>query len=133
MVTGGTHGATATRSAIERECPWSVTEAGMRKEGRRRYTRRQAYKRRVARSHPGHSRLATACNLASANLPGNGYRIPCQGRFRRQLRIPRLRLSAPDEHHGRTPGRGHAPRGVGIRTGLVALEHELVARHRLRT
>src|SRR5213080_3972721 len=77
MVTGATPRATATTSAIERERPSSVTEGGMRKEGTRPYTRRQAYKRRVARSHPGHSRLATACNLASANLPGNGYRFPC--------------------------------------------------------
>src|ERR1041385_8332753 len=35
-------GATATTSAIERECPSSVTGAVMRKEGTRPHTRRQA-------------------------------------------------------------------------------------------
>src|SRR5437764_428133 len=130
MVTGATPRATATTSAIERECPSSVTEGGMRKEGTRPYTRRQAYKRRVARSHPGHSRLATACNLASANLPRNGYRFPCQ-RFRRQLRTPRIRLHAPVEEHVLTADRGDAQRGVVIRTGLVALEHVTVPGHRL--
>src|SRR5256886_13778155 len=131
MVTGGTHGATATRSAIERECPSSVTEAGMRQEGTRPYPRRQAYKRRVARSHPGHSRLATACNLASANLPGNGYRFPCQRRFRRQLRIPRIRLYAPVEDHVLTADRGDAQRGVVIRPVPVPLELVTVPGHRL--
>src|ERR1043166_4825211 len=42
MATGAAWRATATTSAIERECPSSVTGAVMRKEGTRPHTRRQA-------------------------------------------------------------------------------------------
>src|SRR2546422_9947131 len=99
--------ATATTSAIVRECPSSVTGTGMREEATWNSTE-------TPRQTPASRRLPRPCHL----LPGE-RRAP----GRRQLQVPRIRLHAEIEDQILPAHVRHTQPGVALHQAFDDLAH----------
>src|SRR2546422_11031850 len=115
MATGTPWRATATTSAIERERPSMVTEAGMREEATCKSGETPSgYERASDEVHPRHSLLNVHSAPATRRLPRPCHLCPGRRRLFRhhELRVSRIRLYAPVEDHVLAADMRHSQRAV---------------------